>query len=144
MRGSSVLLILRHNNFLLNSRTNKINSRILVLQSSNKMKETRLGEFEEVILLLVGILGDEAYAFKLSEEFESQTKRSVSIGAVHSTLNRLSEKGFLTSEMGGASPERGGRRKRIYKITALGERILSEARDFRVSLWSQYPGFAGG
>ncbi len=108
------------------------------------MKETRLGEFEEVILLLVGILGDEAYAFKLSEEFESQTERSVSIGAVHSTLNRLSEKGFLTSEMGGASPERGGRRKRIYKITALGERILSEARDFRVSLWSQYPGFAGG
>ena len=65
------------------------------------MKETRLGEFEEVILLLVGILGeDEAYAFKIADEFESQTGRSVSIGAVHSTLSRLEEKGFLNSEMG--------------------------------------------
>lgn len=106
------------------------------------MKETRLGEFEEVLLLLVGILGDDAYAFKIAEEFGSQTNRPVSIGAVHSTLNRLSEKGFLTSEMGSSSPERGGRRKRIYVITAQGQRVLSEARDFRVSLWSQFPGFA--
>jgi len=59
------------------------------------MKETRLGEFEEVILLLVGILGEDAYAFKIAEEFESQTARAVSIGAVHSTLNRLESKGFL-------------------------------------------------
>lgn len=106
------------------------------------MKETRLGDFEEVILLLVGILGEEAYAFKLAEEFESQTKRSVSIGAVHSALSRLEEKGFLESEMGASSPERGGRRKRIYKITAIGKRVLSNARDFRVSLWQQFPGFA--
>ncbi|UII22496.1 PadR family transcriptional regulator [Fulvivirga ligni] len=108
------------------------------------MKETRLGEFEEVILLLVGILDDDAYAFKIAEEFESQTARSVSIGAVHSTLNRLSEKGFLNSEMGASSPERGGRRKRIYKITALGHRVLTEAKDFRVSLWNQFPGLANG
>ncbi|ELR70266.1 Transcriptional regulator, PadR family [Fulvivirga imtechensis AK7] len=108
------------------------------------MKKTRLGEFEEVILLLVGILGNEAYAFKIADEFESQTDRPVSIGAVHSTLNRLSEKGFLTSEMGSASAERGGRRKRIYSLTASGQRVLSDARDFRVSLWSQFPGFAGG
>ncbi|MBL6447088.1 helix-turn-helix transcriptional regulator [Fulvivirga sp. 29W222] len=108
------------------------------------MKETRLGEFEEVLLLLVGILGDEAYAFKIAEEFESQTQRAVSIGAVHSTLNRLSEKGFLTSEMGNSSPERGGRRKRIYTITATGRRVLIEARDFKTSLWEQYPGFANG
>ncbi|TRX56161.1 PadR family transcriptional regulator [Fulvivirga sp. M361] len=108
------------------------------------MKETRLGEFEEVLLLLVGILGEEAYAFKIAEEFEGQTKRAVSIGAVHSTLNRLLEKGFLTSEMGSSSPERGGRRKRIYTITAHGSRILSDSRDFKVSLWNQYPGFANG
>ena len=125
--------------FLLNRRTNKNILRILVLQFSNKMKETRLGEFEEVILLLVGILGEEAYAFKIAEEFESQTKRSVSIGAVHSTLHRLSEKGFLTSEMGKSSPERGGRRKRIYTITASGQRALEASRDFKVSLWRQYP-----
>ncbi len=104
------------------------------------MKETRLGDFEEVILLLVGILGEEeAYAFKIAEEFESQTGRSVSIGAVHSTLSRLDDKGFLTSEMGKATAERGGRRKRIYTITAYGQRVLKEARDFKVSLWRQFP-----
>ncbi|MCR9250508.1 MAG: PadR family transcriptional regulator [bacterium] len=103
------------------------------------MKETGLGEFEEVILLLVGILAEEAYAFRLAEEFESQTKRSVSIGAVHSSLSRLEDKGFLTSEMGASTASRGGRRKRIYSITAAGERALQSAKDFRVSLWSQYP-----
>jgi DNA-binding PadR family transcriptional regulator len=106
------------------------------------MIETRLGDFEEVILLLVGILGQEAYAFKLTEEFEAQTNRSVSIGAVHSTLTRLEDKGFLTSEMGPSTAERGGRRKRIYTITAYGRKILAASRDFKVSLWNQYPDFA--
>lgn len=107
------------------------------------MKETKLGDFEEVILLLVGILGDDqAYALKISEEFKAQTGRSVSIGAVHSTLSRLEEKGFLKSAMGKATAERGGRRKRIYTITAYGQRVLREARDFRVNLWQQYPGLA--
>lgn len=107
------------------------------------MIETKLGEFEEVILLLVGILGDDAYAFKMADEFESQTGRSVSIGAVHSTLDRLEGKGFLTSKMGNATAERGGRRKRIFTITALGKRVLKESMDFKVSLWKQYPAFAG-
>lgn len=106
------------------------------------MKETRLGDFEEVILLLVGILGKEAYAFKIAEEFESQTGRSVSIGAVHSTLSRLDDKGFLTSEMGQATAERGGRRKRIYTITAYGRKVLTDSRDFKMSLWQQYPAFS--
>ncbi len=108
------------------------------------MKETRIGDFEEVILLLVGILGKEAYALKISEEFESQTGRSTSIGAVHSTLSRLDEKGLLTSEMGDATAERGGRRKRIYTITAYGQRVLKESRDFKMSLWQQYPAFSMG
>ena len=81
------------------------------------MKETKIGDFEETMLLIVGILGEEAYAFRIAEEFETQTKRSVSIGAVHSTLSRLEEKGFLKSEMGGAKTERGGRRKRIFSIS---------------------------
>lgn len=106
------------------------------------MKETRLGEFEEVILLLVGILGEEAYAYNIAAEFESQTDRSVSIGATHSTLSRLEDKGFLTSEMGSATAERGGRRKRIYTITAYGRRALEISKDFKVSLWKQYPAFA--
>lgn len=106
------------------------------------MIETRLGEFEEVMLLLTGILGEEAYAFRIAEEFESQTGRSVSIGAVHSSLTRLEEKGFLKSAMGKSTAERGGRRKRIFTITAYGKKTLSAARDFRQSLWSQFPGFA--
>jgi DNA-binding PadR family transcriptional regulator len=107
------------------------------------MKETRLGDFEETLLLLVGILGEQAYAFKIAEEFESQTTRSVSIGAVHSTLNRLTEKGFLESAMGDSTAERGGRRKRIYTITAIGQKTLQESRDFKLNLWQQFPAFAG-
>jgi len=106
------------------------------------MKETRLGDFEEVILLMVGILNLEAYAFNIAAEFETQTGRAVSIGSVHSTLIRLGEKGFLISEMGKPSAIRGGRRKRIYTITAYGERVLKEAREFKIALWDQYPGFA--
>jgi DNA-binding PadR family transcriptional regulator len=106
------------------------------------MIETKLGEFEEVILLLAGILREEAYAFKIASEFESQTSREVSIGAVHSTLTRLEEKGFLKSEMGESTAERGGRRKRIYTITAYGQRALKMSMDFRVSLWKQFPAFA--
>jgi PadR family transcriptional regulator, regulatory protein PadR len=107
------------------------------------MIETRLGEFEEVILLLVGILGEGAYAFKIAEEFKSQTGRSISIGATHSTLDRLETKGFLKSEMGNATAERGGRRKRIFVITALGKRVLKDSRDFKIALWRQFPTLAG-
>ncbi|RNC84436.1 MAG: PadR family transcriptional regulator [Balneola sp.] len=106
------------------------------------MKETKLGDFEETLLLIVGILDKEAYAFKIAEEFEDQLKRSVSIGAVHSTLNRLGDKGFLTSKMGDPTAERGGRRKRIYEITAEGHRALKNSREIKLSLWNQFPAFA--
>ena len=107
------------------------------------MIETGLGEFEEVILLLVGITGEEAYALNISNEFELQTKRSISIGAVHSALTRLEEKGFVKSQMGHATAERGGRRKRIYVITAYGKRSLEGAFQLRMALWNQYPAIAG-
>lgn len=107
------------------------------------MNESRLGEFEEIILLLVGILGEDAYAYRIEEEYSLQTQRNSSIGAVHSTLNRLEKKGFLDSFMGEPSARRGGRRKRIYQITALGQRVVNESRDLRQSLWNQFPGFAG-
>ncbi len=104
--------------------------------------ETHLGNFEEIILLMVGILGEDAYAFKIAEEVEVQTGRPVSIGAVHSTLSRLEEKGFLTSQFGKPSLERGGRRKRIYTITAVGRRALAASRDLKQSLWDKYPDVA--
>lgn len=103
------------------------------------MKEARLGEFEEIILLLVGILEDQAYSLRIAEEFESQTGKSVSIGATHSTLDRLSKKGFLTSTMGKPTASRGGRRKRIYTISASGQKALIASRELRISLWNQYP-----
>ncbi len=108
------------------------------------MKESKLGDFEETILLIAGILKEEAYAFKIAEEFESQTKRAVSIGAVHSTLSRIEEKGFVESKMGDSTAERGGRRKRIYTITAQGQKALEISRDLKMSLWNQFPAFAGG
>ncbi len=107
------------------------------------MKETRLGEFEEVLLLLVGILKEEAYAYNIVSAFYEQTGRKVSIGAVHSTLHRLTEKGFLTSELGAATEKRGGRRKRIYVITAIGHRALETSRELKLALWNKYPAFSG-
>lgn len=107
------------------------------------MIETRLGEFEEVMLLLVGILGENAYAFRLAEEFKRQTGRNVSVGATHSALDRLEGKGFLTSKTGAPTNERGGRSKRIFSLTASGRRVLRDARDFRMSLWNQFPAFSG-
>ena len=105
------------------------------------MKRAGLGDFEETLLLIVGILGYEAYALNVADEFEEQTKRVTSIGAVHSTLNRLSKKGFLTSKVGDPTPERGGRRKRIYEITAEGYRALEQSKELKISLWSQFPAF---
>jgi DNA-binding PadR family transcriptional regulator len=108
------------------------------------MIETRLGDFEEVILVVTGILGkEEAYALKIAEEFKRQTGRDVSIGAVHSTLDRLEQKGFVKSALGDATAIRGGKRKRIFNITALGKRVLKDSMDFRMSLWKQYPMLAG-
>lgn len=91
-------------------------------------------------MLMIGILGEEeAYAFRIAEEFEAQTGRSVSIGAVHSTLDRLEAKGFLTSKLGKATAVRGGKRKRIFNITALGKRVLKGSMDFKLMLWKQFP-----
>ncbi len=76
--------------------------------------KTYLGEFEEVVLLTIASLGDEAYGVSIQNDIESRCKRSISIGALHSTITRLEEKGFLKSRMGGATAERGGRSKRFY------------------------------
>jgi len=105
--------------------------------------EKRLGDFEEVLMLLVGIVSeDDAYAYRISVEFKAQTGRSISIGATHSTLDRLEDKGFLTSKMVDGSSERGERSKRIYKLTALGKRTLRESMEMRTNLWRQYPEIA--
>ncbi|MGC3945100.1 MAG: PadR family transcriptional regulator [Chryseolinea sp.] len=107
------------------------------------MIETRIGDFEEVIMLILGILPKgETYAFRIAKEFTQQTGREVSIGAIHSTLDRLDKKGFVTSELINSNGNRGDRQKRIFTVTALGKRVLKEALDFKVGLWKQHPAFA--
>lgn len=95
-----------------------------------------LGELEELVLLTVSALGKEAYGVSIQQDLEQRCHRSISIGALHSTITRLEEKGLLKSWMGGATAERGGRSKRFYEITAMGKRALTETKALRDELWS--------
>lgn len=106
------------------------------------MKGTHLGEFEELVLLLVGVLYPDAYGLALKNEVINQTGRSSAIGAVHSALSRLEEKGFLKSHLGDSTSERGGRRKKLYSITAEGKQAVEYNRSLRNELWNQIPDLA--
>ena len=103
------------------------------------MKGTYLGEFQEIVLLAILILGDEAYGVMIQEEIGVRLNRAISRGALHAALTRLVEKGFIRSEMGGASAIRGGRRKRYYRLTNRGKEALQTAKDIRDSLWNAIP-----
>jgi PadR family transcriptional regulator, regulatory protein PadR len=101
------------------------------------MRRSDLGEFEEVVLLAVAMLSPKAYSVIIAEELERETGQIVSTGAVHAALQRLETKGYLTSLLGEATPERGGRRKRLFTVTALGGRVLSEVQSVRNRLWGR-------
>jgi DNA-binding PadR family transcriptional regulator len=101
------------------------------------MRRSDLGEFEEIVLLAVAVLSPEAYSVVIAEELEQQTGKTVTTGAVHAALQRLENKGLVSSQMGEATAERGGRRKRIFKVTVAGSRMLYEVREVRNSLWSR-------
>jgi DNA-binding PadR family transcriptional regulator len=101
------------------------------------MRRSDLGEFEELVLLAVAVLTPEAYSVVIADELEQQTGKTVTTGAVHAALQRLENKGLLSSQMGEATAERGGRRKRIFKVTVSGSRLLHEVRDVRNNLWSR-------
>lgn len=103
------------------------------------MKGSNLGEFQEVVLLSILILDDEAYGLKIQKELSSRLKRTLSRGALHTALSRLEEKGFITSQTGGATAERGGRRKRYYTLSNRGKESLKQARELREEMWSQVP-----
>jgi PadR family transcriptional regulator, regulatory protein PadR len=95
-----------------------------------------LGEFEELVLLTIATLGQEAYGVSIQQEIETRCNRSISIGALHSTITRLEEKGLLKSWLGGATQERGGRSKRYFEITPVGKKTLAETKSLRDELWS--------
>ncbi len=106
------------------------------------MNKEHLGELEELILLLIVMLGEEAYGLAIRNALKEQASRIVTIGAVHGTVNRLESKGLIESSMGGATEIRGGRRKRIFTITASGKKALQRSRDLKLHLWGQIPEFA--
>lgn len=103
------------------------------------MKGTHLGEFEELILLTVGILYDDAYGLGITQEIERRTGRTVTVSSVHKGLLRLEQKGFLHSRMGGATEARGGRNKRLFTITDSGKAALRGAWEMRNRLWHAIP-----
>ena len=103
------------------------------------MKRTFLGEFEEIVLLAVAILSGDAYGAAITNEIEQQMGRSVNLGAVHASLHRLEEKGLLSSRMGGATAERGGRSKRLFTVTMAGTRALDSVREIRNRMWDTIP-----
>jgi DNA-binding PadR family transcriptional regulator len=106
------------------------------------MKKTKLGEFEELVLLTVAALQKNAYGVEIKRELEERLRHKLSVGSIQSALKRMEEKGFLTSEFGEATLKRGGKRKRIYSTTSYAHKILSEMRDIRAGLWDAIPSLA--
>jgi DNA-binding PadR family transcriptional regulator len=103
------------------------------------MKKTKLGEFEELVLLTVAALQADAYGVEIKRELEKRIKQSLSVGSIQSALKRMEEKGFLTSSWGEATQKRGGKRKRIYKTTSHAHKVLAEMREIRNGLWQAMP-----
>ncbi|HSB93110.1 MAG TPA: helix-turn-helix transcriptional regulator [Flavitalea sp.] len=106
------------------------------------MKKTKLGEFEELVLLTVAALQEEAYGVEIKRELESRLGEKLSVGSIQSALKRMEDKGFLTSEFGETTMKRGGKRKRIYKTTSYALKVLAEIKEIRAGLWDAIPTFA--
>ena len=103
------------------------------------MRDQSLGEFEELVLLMVAALHDEAYGVAILESLEEKTKKNINISAIHVVLKRMEDKGFVRSRFGGITDNRGGRRKKFYVITALGKRMLDNQYTLRVGIYKQIP-----
>src|SRR5687768_2981100 len=103
------------------------------------MKKYQLGEFEEIVLLTVGILHGKAYGVAIKDEIEGRLKRDVSVGALQITLRRLETKGYLKSKHGDTETTRGGRPKLYFTITASGKKSLDYTRSTRNELWNALP-----
>ena len=106
------------------------------------MKKYQLGEFEEVVMLTVGILFEDAYGVSIKKEIETRLSRNVSVGALHTALKRLVDKGYLKSRDGEATEERAGRPKKYFQITALGKKAMEHTKSTRDELWKAVPKMA--
>ncbi|MEQ8304617.1 MAG: helix-turn-helix transcriptional regulator [Cyclobacteriaceae bacterium] len=94
-----------------------------------------IGEFEELVLLTIASYGDQAYGVVIKEDIEKRADRRISIGALHSTITRLEEKGYIKSWLGEPTEERGGRRKRFFELTQSGKVGLHQMKSLRDDLW---------
>jgi len=103
------------------------------------MQKEFLGEFEELVLTMAGILQEEAYGNAIVQEIKKRVGRDANLSAVHITLYRLEDKGLVKSQMGGATNERGGRRKRLFKVTNAGLATLKAMKEARMDLWKLIP-----
>ena len=103
------------------------------------MKKLTLGAFEELVLLTVGVLQDNAYGVTIKIELEEQLKKKISLGALYAALQRLEEKGWVNSRVGGITEKQGGRRKQYYDITKDGIVVLNEVRAMRNELFDRIP-----
>ncbi|HTH54591.1 MAG TPA: PadR family transcriptional regulator [Cyclobacteriaceae bacterium] len=108
------------------------------------MTSYSLGEFEELVLLMVAALHDEAYGVAILENLEDELEKKVNISAVHVALKRMEDKGFVKSRFGGITEDRGGRRKKYYVVTALGKRMLDEQHELRNSIYKRIPKISFG
>ena len=86
-----------------------------------------LGEFELIVLLAVLRLGDQAYGVTIQTELERETSRQLTVGAIYKTLGRLQQKGYVSVRIGDPTPQRGGRRKKYYRVESLGSRALKQS-----------------
>ena len=100
----------------------------------------KLGAFEELVMLAVGALGEDAYGVTVKEILKEKTKKNPSIGALHSALYRLEDKGYLETSEGGATNERGGRRKKYYRLTSHDIKALEESNELRMAFSREVPG----
>lgn len=106
------------------------------------MGRSHIGEFEELVLLVVGVLYDDAYAVAITKEISNQSGRSVNVSAVHKSLYRLEKKGILASRLSDPEAKRGGKRKRLFRITPFGKQVVDEMMALRSKLRAQIPGMA--
>jgi PadR family transcriptional regulator PadR len=107
------------------------------------MSRDSLGKFELMVLLGVIRLGDEAYGASISTVIEETLGRDVLLASVHAALERLVRKGMVTSRLGEPTPERGGRAKRYFRVTAKGLREVRDTRQALTQLWNGLPQLKG-
>lgn len=100
------------------------------------MKRTYIGEFEEIVLLMVAVLDGHAYGVNITLGINTQANRDVRLNQVHASLQRLEQKGMIASRMGDPTHERGGRRKRLFHITSFGQQTLHDIQSVRTHFWN--------